>query len=252
MRTATAGLLPLVLLVSGCVVPYYQAKQNQVPPAAQVWAKLKVGMTEAEVTALLGEPGSKSRIWPENGDPELWEYGEWIWKPGKNAELPSPKAYAVFFDSGKVWKSREPYQGDLAYYFEDVSPCLRIGGDYLDREWHQKDGQRSPTLKPPVLIEPADKTLFKEFPRELRLRWAAAEGTPADAQFYVQTEVKWGKGDGTYVEWGEATEGFTCRTGKKSMDATHPGAQPGRWRVKAFDKTGESDWSEWWYFDFGR
>lgn len=239
-------------------------------------------MTQQEVTALLGDPPEKSGPMTVGTQPatspvdyivrqaildaldsgyERWHYDEFGFL--ENLISPSPRAYVVYFDAaGRVVRWRRPVgqtsRPSGPYAYEDLSDTERVGGDYLETIVQCSDGPISPTLRPPLLISPANKTVYSHYPREVVLQWSPAPETPSDAQYLVQQEYRvydecnsarqTGFGD-----WSKQPPPFlTFRTGKTTMNIRFVGAQPGRWRVKTIDETGESPWSEWWYFRFTR
>jgi len=76
------------------------------------WTQLRVGMTEAEVRALLGSPGHDSGRGSETVDgkttvfPRFWEYN---WSSDFFSHEPHEKAYVVYFDTeDKVESWRRP------------------------------------------------------------------------------------------------------------------------------------------------
>lgn len=138
------------------------------------------------------------------------------------------------------------------YKYKDLSDTHRIGSDSLGSIADCKEGPRSPNLKPPVPLQPADRSVFHHYPREIVFRWKPAPGTPPDIQYYIQTDFTWKGDEKTFGDWKDEAPMSTERTGKTSMNYRHFGAQPGRWRVKVFDKSGESEWCAWQYFRFTR
>jgi hypothetical protein len=134
-----------------------------------------------------------------------------------------------------------------------VGGCFSIGEalvDHRDRVDWPTGGRISATLKPPILTSPANRSVFSHYPRRFTLRWLPAAGTPKNVAYLVQ----WQSTDPNTKQFGnwahEKAPGFAFRTPETSFADEFIGAQPGRWRVKAVDKTRESNWSEWRYFLF--
>jgi hypothetical protein len=100
-----------------------------------------------------------------------------------------------------------------------------------------------PTVPPatfgmPILIEPADGTVFNNFPRTTTVRWNPV----ADAVAY---RVEYQYFDTDWRPWGSADVTTTEHTFE------FVGAQPGRWRVAAIDAAGQlSEFSDWWGFTY--
>jgi hypothetical protein len=122
------------------------------------------------------------------------------------------------------------------YAFRDHG-LPRIGGDYIEMI-HYHPGKKDEQLRPPLLLYPPDGAVFCHFPRELVFRWEPAKGTPRDVEYLFQ--------QGSV----EQEPMFAYRTGKTTLNDRFDGAQPGRWRVKGIDRTGEGEWSEWRHFRF--
>lgn len=118
-RWLAAVLLGVLIVATGGFVYvrfFFRLNLNLGPraisPIAEVqWRKLSVGMTKAQVSALLGASDVKvsASTLSSNGQsiptmPEFWEYN---WTDGLPLFGPSAKAYAVYFDAeGRVsgWK----------------------------------------------------------------------------------------------------------------------------------------------------
>ncbi len=78
------------------------------PPKAGAWAQLKVGLTEAEVRALLGDPGVETV--EGSGASSKTLYWEYTYSDGVTLfGGASDKAHVVYFDeAGLVTSFREP------------------------------------------------------------------------------------------------------------------------------------------------
>jgi hypothetical protein len=136
------------------------------------------------------------------------------------------------------------------YAYHDYSDTLRIGGDFIDMESYEP-GKPNTTLQPPTLVYPPNHSVFSYYPRELFYRWKPAAGTPPNAQYLFEYDSTCCGNDEKFGDWTKASEPmFAYRTGKQTLNDRFEGAQPGRWRVKAIDATGESAWSDWSYFRF--
>jgi hypothetical protein len=138
------------------------------------------------------------------------------------------------------------------YGYADVSDTMRIGCDCLAVVSYPTAAPKSPTLKPPVLINPPDQSVFGHVPRVIEYRWEPAAGTPPDARYLFQHDFVSGD-DERFGDWSRSEPPSQAHlTGKTTLNGRFVGAQPGRWRVKATDTTGESEWSEWRHFRFTR
>ncbi len=251
---------------------------NQIPQYEANWSKLRVGMSKEEAVNLLGEYSSRSiprstdsienlitdtnlpePIAEELADDhffdnfryEHWHYGKFGFL--ENLLFHSDNAYVVYFNKdGQLISFREPltYWEKSPYYFKDVSPTKRTGGDYLENLAERTEGPLNPSLEPPILLYPEDRAVFCHFPRELVFCWHPVRGTPREVEYLVQIEDTCEGDDEKFGDWTDEPPFFTYRTGKTTINERFVGAQPGRWRVKAIDNTGESKWSDWRYFRF--
>ncbi|MGE5194673.1 MAG: hypothetical protein ACM3U2_19445 [Deltaproteobacteria bacterium] len=118
---------------------------------------------------------------------------------------------------------------------------------------HPFGGELSRNGKPtrPVLIYPRDRTKFDHVPRFVDLRWQPSSGKyPIEYAVEIQS--------GQYERQGVARKTTLAYYGKQDLVSELPyaafsfigGSAPGRWRVKAKNELGESDWSEWRTFVF--
>ncbi len=199
-----------------------------VQPDYEKWAAVQMGMSRDEVVALLGPPldnkysGGKAR--PTDAH---YSYG-YLQMP----MVPHPRTYEflVSFDGdGEVDGKIDPFNGRFSV-----------------------DG--SPTS--PEIIIPTNHTVFSHYPRILDCRWYPSSG------IYPMTYTfELGAGDSFDAEG--FSEEFHEESYKQLFDqeietdlaipffmTDFVGAQPGRFRVKAKNKIGESDWSEYRYFSF--
>jgi hypothetical protein len=95
----------------------------------------------------------------------------------------------------------------------------------------------APSPPPLALLAPPDGSVFSNYPRSLRLQWTPVADPPG-LRYYVEMESWsggwWGlsQGSGYYGNCVGLLATTTCTT------LTFPGAQPGRWRVSAYDAAG--------------
>ena len=102
----------------------------------------------------------------------------------------------------------------------------------------------------PQLTSPTDKSIFTQYPRKTTLKWSTGSGEKP-ITYLLEMQYSW---SGDYTAFGSWQEGdyqgivIPVNTTIYSFDFV--GAQPGRWRVKAINQYGVSEWSEWWYFRY--
>lgn len=100
----------------------------------------------------------------------------------------------------------------------------------------------------PILVSPANESIFDIFPRTTFFKWNPAQGV-GNIKYTFQLQYSWRR----YLTFGSWNEGdfamqknITITNTQYTINFT--GAQPGRWRVNAKNEFGTSEWSEWWYF----
>jgi hypothetical protein len=203
-----------------------------IQPAYDKWKQVKVGMTEDEVTELLGPP----LLQPES-DPEFdkdarvrgentgypWLFG---WLEFKHPSVPDAQRFDVYFQQRKVLLITDPFNRDLS-----------------------ADGK--PTV--PKLVVPVSEAILRHFPRYLDLRWLPPSGEyPMSFEVEVEIGQRSDDADTTDVR-GKKYEFHSA--GAQRVYApyavfTFGGKNLGRWRVRASNKIGTSDWSDHRYFQF--
>lgn len=233
-----------------------------VQPDHSRWRALKLGQTEGEVEALLGKPYRKGPRPRPSEDPNRinlysWTYGEITFS---SFTTKGSFDYSVTFHDGRVHEVRDPWNGKFS-----------------------QDGR--PTV--PELLLPANGQAFAHYPRFLDFRWHPSSGVyPIEYEVsiqvleiareeaehfedYVRKSVEratqeWKAAGATQKTIGESAASYTriLREGQGGSTffrfLTHDiylpfswvGANTGRWRVRATNSKGSSDWSAWRYFDF--
>lgn len=135
------------------------------------------------------------------------------------------------------------------YKYRDYSDTMRAGGDFIEMVVY-KPGRINHELRPPKLLYPLDRMVFSHFPREIVYRWESVEGTPIDSEYLFELDFTTGSEE-RFGDWSKEAEPiFAYRTGHTTLNDRFVGGQPGRWRVKVINTTGESEWSQWRYFRF--
>lgn len=99
-------------------------------------------------------------------------------------------------------------------------------------------------LDAPVLVSPADGTVYDHFPRNTTITWAPV----ANAENYL-VELEYCDPQGCQV-WAYPLGGFPTLTINTSYSFVFVGAQPGRWRVCAQAQWAEPACSDWWGFRY--
>ena len=85
-------------------------------PSSDTWGGVSSGMTQAEVTDLLGEPSSRHAVPVDLRDTRQyvawWQYGDRLSTLATSAvfsDLPDERVWVVYFDAeGRVVETREP------------------------------------------------------------------------------------------------------------------------------------------------
>jgi hypothetical protein len=197
---------------------------ESIQPDYAKWNSIKVGMTEAEVREILGKPIYEGKIPKERLNDPSW-LKELIFGRIKfdSPSMPDSFEFYMFIRQGKVNEIRHPFDGDLSRDGEPTSP------------------------KP---IYPRDRAKFDHYPRFVDLRWSPSSGK-YPIEYIVEVER-------SQYEVPAPGENATL-VGRpwKRIESELPyaaiafgGKCPGRWRAKAKNEIGESEWSEWRQFQF--
>jgi len=201
--------------------PHYTPVPQFVQPDYSQWNDVTKGMSRDEVIDLLGLPlndyfrGGK------------WKYSHTHYCYGylQMPMLPHPRTYnfLIYFDNGgKVRNKEDPFNHKLSM-----------------------DG--APTI--PEIIIPQNNITFSHYPRIIDIRWYPSSGVypmnyivEMGNQYMIDPETP-GQFQDEVIEDNLSVPFY--------MD-TFCGAQPGRIRIKAKNKMGESDWSGYCNFRFTR
>lgn len=202
---------------------------------------LKVGMSEDVAFALLGPPIERDTeesviaMFVADGLTKaqatdqfrsmadtyvlFWTYGRLKFN---SPAMPAEYEFSLAFRQGRIDSIEDPFDGKLSL-----------------------DGK--PTLPLPML--PGNGAILNHFPRFLDLRWKPSSG---DYPMAYEVEVDFAQYDVdesgdtqlTYHNFETRLSNVPCVT------ATFAGANPGRWRVRAKNRLGQSDWSRYRHFEF--
>jgi len=201
--------------------PHFEMKPKAVQPPYDKWQAVRIGMSREEVVKILGKP-RQDKLFPGTS-PHWLEYG-YIQLPF----CPHPRTYRFLIgldDDGKVWIISDPFNGRFSH-----------------------DGV--PTQ--PELIIPAEGQVFSHYPRLLDVRWYPASGV---YPITYTVEIGWFpfpelKGAPPEYEWQDDI--VETELAAPYFVRSFGGAQPGRVRVRARNKLGQSPWSVHRTFRFTR
>lgn len=196
------------------------------PDYAQ-WKKIKPGMTEEQVTELLGLPYRKDPRPEADADPRYrhlygWQYGEITFN---SFTTDGSFLFEVVFHDGRVYEIWDPFGGRLS-----------------------KDG--TPTV--PTTILPVKDAVLSHYPRFMDFRWHPSSGD-YPMQYRIEIQVLQPNiidGSGEVIKHDVVQQEWVFDTHDVYAPLTWVGANIGRWRVSAKNAKGSSEWSEWSYFEF--
>ncbi len=202
-----------------------------VQPDYNKWQMIKVGMTEEEVSKILGEPIHKTdkeaayplnKIYSSSNTVYIWNYGEITFKSYPCA---SSFYFNIYFYKGKIKMIIEPFNGEFS-----------------------KDG--TPTA--PQIILPENNKVFHYYPRFVDLRWL-----PSSGDYPLEYEIE--------IQYSANPRRIPWQTEKKVITKDiyfsylQLGKGYGRWRIRAansytnkYKKDRYSEWSEYRYFSFSK
>jgi hypothetical protein len=179
-------------------------------PNLEAWNKIRVGMTEQEVLALVGPPKAKRGSEIVDGT-QAWDYGELRFS---SDAFPSPMWFELHMQQGRVKLIEDPYG-------------------------HIAPGIGAPGV--PKLLSPPTGAAFRHYPRYVDLRWRPCAGDHIEYDIEVQFEDS---------ALGEFFPHINSASRIPYLAIVFVGNQGGRWRVRARDATGVSDWSDYRTFTF--
>jgi hypothetical protein len=191
--------------------PHFDVTLRAVQPDYARWQAVQIGMTRAEVAALLWGPRCENL---HNPTQTYSTYG-YLQLP----LLPLSRTYSFvlgFDEHGRVFTKTDPFGGVFSV-----------------------DGLPS---QPRIIIPPA-RAVFSHYPRLVDMRWFPASGK---YPMRYDVEIGWSlEMDGPFtdqvIESELAFPYYVARFG---------GDQPGRFRVRGQNALGVGVWSEYRYFDF--
>jgi hypothetical protein len=198
---------------------------ENVQPDYAKWIKIKNGMTDVEVKALLGEPledsGKSDRVSGNLKSVRRLRYGRLRFD---SPSLPEPFDFIVALLDDKVIGVRDPFGGAVPTNGRPQTP---------------------------ILVLPDDKAVFKYYPAVVDFRWYPTPGL-YPVEYVVDIE---------YAVWithplaeapGKGFEKAKPRIVSVPYLATLAPYAESRWRIKARNAVGESEWSDWRSFRYER
>jgi hypothetical protein len=194
--------------------------RTTVQPDYKNWKAVTAGDSLSRVSELIGEPRNIAGWMKVTGQNKWLLYG-WL---ADTSLPPGTYEFSILYDENDhVLRKKDPFGGNLS---EDGLPT-----------------------RPAVLL-PLAGSSFAHIPRILDLRWA-----PCSGQHPMAYDMEIGLGNATCFEEAEFSENaYDQQTVLKSTHVTimFPGCQRGRFRIRAKNALGVSDWSEYRSFSFTR
>ncbi len=233
-----------------------------VQPDGAKWRQLRVGLTEGEVTALLGKPYHKDPRPAVDAEPGLrrmysWEYGEITFK---SFTTKGTYRYAVMFHAGLVSEFSDPWHGKFSPDGRATVPELVLPAAgatlhhypcFLDFRWHPSSGVYPIEYEIAVEVLTIDQFEAEHFEDYIR---KTVDGNRPDWQTAgmskkAMDELALSFAQGLRRNQG-VMEAFHFRTHDIYLPLTWVGANTGRWHIRATNEKGTSDWTKWRYFKF--
>lgn len=190
---------------------YASTEPEFVQPDYRKWEAVQIGMTREEVVALLGPPLED----PYLADP-FCSYGH-LQMP----MLPQRRTYRFligYVENERVFSKSDPFTGKLSL-----------------------DGTPS---KPEIII-PVSGTAFTHYPRVLDCRWY-----PSSGEYPITYTIEVSSASPLEPEIFYNPVELDTEIPIPFYMFNFVGSQPGRIRVKARNRLGESEWSDYCHFDF--
>jgi hypothetical protein len=198
------------------IFPHFMPEPEFVQPDYCDWNAVRVGMMRSDVIKLLGAPLED----PYRGGPVrptdpylLFGYLQFFLAPH-----PRTYKFLIGFDEhDQVFAIEDPFQGKFS---ENGVPTV------------------------PEIITPLENTKFVHYPRILDCRWY-----PSSGQYPIHYSVEIASGAPSREIWSSS---HIVESGLQFpfFMTEFQGAQPGRFRVKAHNGIGDSEWSSYRQFEF--
>ncbi|MEP7015639.1 MAG: hypothetical protein ABI925_09375 [Verrucomicrobiota bacterium] len=222
MKRRKHHLLVVAISLITNVAALAQDKSAIVQPNYEAWKLVSNGMTEVEVIQILGKPESGLRLEEMGQDRSgttAWHY--WTLYP-RSKVFPGGVHFLVWMKEGKVFSKSDPHGGDSSL-----------------------DGK--PTV--PRLCLPQDKTQFTRSESHIvDLRWLPSAGQ-CPMIYDVELDLSTQDEPGGPERWFTQTH---TPADEPYLAVGTGGVQPHRWRVRARNALGISDWSNYFYFEIGQ
>lgn len=200
----------------------HAAKAGELPfiqPDYAAWQSLKKGMDENDIAKIVGQPTTKTEGFDRHTDVMYtWEFG---YVAPKSLAFPRPLTFKIWFLHGKATQLEDPFWGDFS-----------------------KDGK--PTMPKPCW--PEAPPAYTHYPRWMDCRW-----TPSSGVYPMHYEVEISNCNG-----GDPAVAANWRVDKVAksdipyVSVDFVAGVPGKWRVRAMNEKGTTDWSDYCQFSFSK
>jgi hypothetical protein len=195
--------------------PDYDVPCRTVQPDYVQWQAVSIGMTRNQVIALLGRPLRDPYSAPNPRKQDAYYYYGYLQLP-MMPHVRTYRFYVGFDDLGQVFTKADPFGGIF-------SP----------------DGIPSQ----PMIFTPQEGAIFFHYPWVVDMRW-----NPVSGKYPIHYEVE--IGESLSMAGPFSTRIIDDELPFPYLVMNHRGPQPGRFRVRGWNKLGVGEWSEYRHFDF--
>ena len=194
-----------------------------VQPDYRKWESVKVGMSVAEVGKILGTPLEQSpfvnlKLLDDPTYRHRWSYGK---IDSHSPAAPNVAYFVIHFTRGAVVEKTDPFETPLS-----------------------KDGR--PTI--PKVVVPRDNEIFFHYPRFLDFRWLPSSGE-YPMSYEVEVEHFMYVGDSKRIVQ-RCRQYDQLKTNIPHAASAFSSMGTGRWRVRAINRLGKSEWTPYYKFEF--
>ena len=233
-----------------------------VQPNLAKWRELQVGMTEAAVTALLGQPYRKDPRPAPDTEPGVtplyaWDYGEVSFK---SFTTQGSYRFVVNFHEGVVEEIKDPWNGKFSTDGHPTVPELVLPHTgqtldhyprFMDFRWHPASGVypiEYEIVIESLSIEATEAENYEAYIQKTvddnRPKWQSSGMSKKDMDALAVSFAQHLRQDQGVVDT------YEYRTHDIYLPFTWVGTNTGRWRIRATNDKGTSDWTGWRYFKF--
>lgn len=237
-------------------------------PEAAKWRALRTGMTEAEVMALLGQPRWRDARPAATTEPGVIQYYAWNYGGLTFQTFNSNGAdeYLVYFHEGRVAQIIDPWNGKISLDGRPTVPELLLpeAGQklnhyprFMDFRWQPASGKYPMEYEVVIQMLSCDQNAAEHLDDYVGEQVdALRQSARKEGLSQEETEASAASLRSALMHDPQLDPRVLSTSHILTHDVYLPfnwgGMNTGRWRIRAINDLGKSDWTPWRYFQFLR